>query len=370
MKKGLFKKTMAIVLSYVIGTVTIAATTSLQSNASNVTEHQSNVVETFDEYSHANVESQTTTVTTLHTKQPIETTSTNVTTIDIAPPYGYTTTTTPGSALRCSTNEVDLKAGEREGVGLYFGNGQPFGGALAEFDVDDPSIALVQTSDVPYEFYVIGISEGRTGMTIIDPINKYRTRLYVNVTGETPEDFGSGMRITVDSMPSKLEYNVGINEELDFTGGVFSIEYENADNDTITAVDKLSMTDPKSDAYINTSAFNSLLPGTYPIFISFNHKIYNCWDVYVFYVTVSNKPAPVKGDINGNGTIDIDDATTVLSIYANACAGIDVQNEVDSIADTDVNGDGITDIADATCILTYYAHNMAGITCTWEDVIN
>lgn len=297
-----------------------------------------------------------------------ETTTTTVPTANIDPPIGYTTTRGPGEALKCSEYEINIKAGERWHAGLYFGNGDPFDGAIADFDIDDPNIAVVQTSDVPHEFYVVGISEGRTGITIIDPIHRYRTRMYVNVTGETPEDMGSGMRITIDSMPSKLEY--ARLEDIDLTGGVLSIEFDNADNETVKMEDKLSMTDAKSDMYIDTSAFNPFLPGTYPIIISVNNPIYGCWDVCVFYATVSNPPQPVKGDINGDGTIGIDDATLVLSIYANSCAGIDMQDEGNDTAYADINGDGDVDITDATCILNYYAHNMAGLPCTWEDFIN
>lgn len=297
-----------------------------------------------------------------------ETATTTVPTANIDPPNGYTTTTVPGGALKCSEYEINIKAGERWHAGLYFGNGDPFDGAIADFDIDDPNIAVVQTSDVPHEFYVVGISEGRTGITIIDPIHRYRTRMYVNVTGETPEDMGSGMRITIDSMPSKLEY--ARLEDIDLTGGVLSIEFDNADNETVKMEDKLSMTDAKSDMYIDTSAFNPFLPGTYPIIISVNNPIYGCWDVCVFYATVSNPPQPVKGDINGDGTIGIEDATLVLSIYANSCAGIDMQDEGNDTAYADINGDGDVDITDATCILNYYAHNMAGLPCTWEDFIN
>lgn len=298
-----------------------------------------------------------------------EITTTTVPTANIDPPIGYTTTTVPpGEALKCSEYEINIKAGERWHAGLYFGNGDPFDGAIADFDIDDPNIAVVQTSDVPHEFYVVGISEGRTGITIIDPIHKYRTRMYVNVTGETPEDMGSGMRITIDSMPSKLEY--ARLEDIDLTGGVLSIEFDNADNETVKMEDKLSMTDAKSDMYIDTSAFNPFLPGTYPIIISVNNPIYGCWDVCVFYATVSNPPQPVKGDINGDGTIGIDDATLVLRIYANSCAGIDMQNEENDTVYADINGDGDVDITDATCILNYYAHNMAGLPCTWEDITN
>lgn len=275
----------------------------------------------------------TTTVLTTTTELPTITTfSTNnsvikTTTVSTST-YGnnnlYTTTTAVGAAIMCSENEINIKAGQRWHAALYFGNGEPFDGAMAEFQVHDPSIAVVQTSDVPHEFYVIGISEGQTSITIIDPINKYRTELYVNVTGETPEDFGSGMKITVDSMPTKLEY--ALYEDIDLTGGTFSIEYVDADNQTIKMVDNLSMTDSISSFYINTSAFDrSLKAGTYPIIISANSPIYGCWDVYVFYVTISD-PSNTS-DIATTTTTSI---TTYTALTTTTSNGIMCQvNEIE-----------------------------------------
>lgn len=47
-----------------------------------------------------------------------------------------------------------------------------------------------------------------------------------------------------------------------------------------------------------------------------------------------------------------------------------MQNEENDTVYADINGDGDVDITDATCILNYYAHNMAGLPCTWEDITN
>lgn len=69
-----------------------------------------------------------------------------------------------------------------------------------------------------------------------------------------------------------------------------------------------------------------------------------------------------KGDVTGDGKLDISDATAALTIYAKQLANLDTSefSEVQKKA-ADMDEDGIIDISDSTAILTVYARNIAGL---------
>lgn len=76
------------------------------------------------------------------------------------------------------------------------------------------------------------------------------------------------------------------------------------------------------------------------------------------------------GDIDGSASIDLSDASAVLSVYAQNAAGLTLDGYTDAqLAAADVNGDGISDLGDASCILSYYAKNAAGLNPTWEEIL-
>ena len=270
-------------------------------------------------------------------------------------------TTATVQGIKLSESTVTISAGQRFGLGVTLYDGSDYGGALVNAVSDNPAVAIAQYSDIPYSFYIVGVSEGTAHFTVYDRVYGSTAELDVTVTAsETGEEF-HGLEITIDSLPDKLTYNIG--EELDLTGGVFSaVAYESMTDPDSTQhllIDKAEMTEYN----VITDAFDSTTPGTYPIIISKNHNIYGGWDVEVFYVTVSG-----TGDINSDGTVDISDASNVLSIYAMAAAGMEIAFE--NAAAADINGDGKADLTDAGLILTYYAKTAAGISCTWDDIIS
>ncbi len=69
-----------------------------------------------------------------------------------------------------------------------------------------------------------------------------------------------------------------------------------------------------------------------------------------------------KGDVTGDGKLDISDSTAALMIYAKQLAGLDASefSEVQKKA-ADMDENGIIDISDSTAILTNYAKNIAGL---------
>ena len=76
------------------------------------------------------------------------------------------------------------------------------------------------------------------------------------------------------------------------------------------------------------------------------------------------------GDFDGNDSIDVDDAVSVLTFYAKAAAGVasieDISDEQFNAADIDF--DGSITVQDAVYILTYYAQTSAGLEPSWADI--
>ncbi|MGN0592589.1 MAG: dockerin type I domain-containing protein [Ruminococcus sp.] len=67
-------------------------------------------------------------------------------------------------------------------------------------------------------------------------------------------------------------------------------------------------------------------------------------------------------DVDADEEVTIDDAITVLGIYATSASGADLGEAQQSVLDiADATGDGIIDINDATLILTAYAKKGAGL---------
>ncbi len=83
----------------------------------------------------------------------------------------------------------------------------------------------------------------------------------------------------------------------------------------------------------------------------------------------------LKGDVNLDGVVDIDDGRLVLSYYANQSAGIDFSfhegsaENAEALINADVDGDGVVSLADARYILIYYAQYSAGLSAAWESII-
>ena len=87
------------------------------------------------------------------------------------------------------------------------------------------------------------------------------------------------------------------------------------------------------------------------------------------FVSLGDAPM-VTGDINGDGTIDISDATIILMMYAYSAAGMDMSEYTEEqLIAADIDGDGKVSISDATYILTYYAQNAAGLNPSWEGIL-
>lgn len=88
-----------------------------------------------------------------------------------------------------------------------------------------------------------------------------------------------------------------------------------------------------------------------------------------FTVTVPEKTGE-KGDVDGNGTVAVEDAVLVLTYYAQKSAGLnpDTDEQFANIMLGDIDGDGIISVEDAVSILTYYARQSAGLQPDWDTI--
>jgi hypothetical protein len=92
-----------------------------------------------------------------------------------------------------------------------------------------------------------------------------------------------------------------------------------------------------------------------------------------------------KGDANLDGAVGLDDASEVLSYYAQTAAGLDASFTQDEdlnlfayyLADVDTESTaGVdtdtaqVDLEDASHILSYYAQTAAGLSPDWETILS
>ena len=82
------------------------------------------------------------------------------------------------------------------------------------------------------------------------------------------------------------------------------------------------------------------------------------------------QPDTGHGDIDGDGTVSVEDAQTALIAYVNSIIGLESGLTEQQMRAADVNGDGQVSAEDAQFILIYYARvTLAGEAVTWEDVL-
>ncbi|MCI7421667.1 MAG: hypothetical protein MSA57_00295 [Ruminococcus sp.] len=77
------------------------------------------------------------------------------------------------------------------------------------------------------------------------------------------------------------------------------------------------------------------------------------------------------GDFDGNDSIDVDDAVSVLTFYAKTAAGLASTEDLNSnqLYAADIDTDGSITVQDAVYILTYYAQTSAGLEPSWTDIV-
>lgn len=152
-------------------------------------------------------------------------------------------------------------------------------------------------------------------------------------------------------------------------------EVDNSDDTTLLVMMAIDLdTDTISDAKYSNIALSDCEPiatadGYIKWYITDSEKttlfsvdpdaLFTCEDDFI--LAESLDPA-IPGDVDGNNTVELTDATIVLTIYAKSAVNISLdETEKSQMAAADVNQDGVIDLADATEILSIYARNAAGL---------
>ncbi len=99
------------------------------------------------------------------------------------------------------------------------------------------------------------------------------------------------------------------------------------------------------------------VPETIPVNIAASQEVQN--------LVVVLEKAFAKGDVNADNTVNISDATLILTHYANTAASLSSGLTEAQLSAGDTDEDGSITITDATAILTYYAQTAAGLNPEW-----
>ncbi len=86
-------------------------------------------------------------------------------------------------------------------------------------------------------------------------------------------------------------------------------------------------------------------------------------------VAINSAPKIALGDVNGSGTIDSSDASSILEFYARQSTGSTTLFTSEQESAADVNNDFRADASDASCILAYYSYISTGGTLSLKDYI-
>ena len=97
----------------------------------------------------------------------------------------------------------------------------------------------------------------------------------------------------------------------------------------------------------------------------------NAVQITVEVKPVSTQPEPLRGDVNSDGTVSVEDAQLTLRAYTQRIAGNEMGLSKAQIKAADITGDGELSVDDAQYILRYYTEKyVAGKdTLTWDDLL-
>ncbi len=233
----------------------------------------------------------------------------------------------------------------------YMNNDVTYGFVYAE----DPKGAY-KNGDVSYELSS-GLSHRPTGIVVLDRgvcssyaelVNRYTSLVReqgLSSTLESVERYGQ------DHVWNAVGLDTGTENEkwyyMDLSNRTYLIGYQNS---IFTSNPEMFAYDPELEANED---------GTYTVTLA-SGKVINIQSADAELVTV-------KGDVNGDGSVMINDATAVLTMYAYKAAGMETTGNT---AAADVDGNGTVDITDATAILTYYAQYSAGMNPDWDELLD
>ena len=78
----------------------------------------------------------------------------------------------------------------------------------------------------------------------------------------------------------------------------------------------------------------------------------------------------LKGDVDEDGMVSVNDAVMLLTYYAKSSAGLQPNKDAtyQSIFNGDIDGDKLISVNDAVAVLTYYAKSSAGLKPDWSNL--
>lgn len=87
--------------------------------------------------------------------------------------------------------------------------------------------------------------------------------------------------------------------------------------------------------------------------------------------TTPNTSAGLRGDVNENGTVDVEDAQLALNAYVASMAGLETNLSESQVKAADVNENNDVSVDDAQNILIYYVNNtLSGNPMSWDSILN
>lgn len=210
--------------------------------------------------------------------------------------------------------------------------------------------------------------------------NEVNGAVIVNV----PEDTVADVLITFTSpeVTDEIYYNSHIeggqsgsfaiegrdNTELDYRNYKISIELTGGEyNITSFAItDEITVPDVNDnpDSYVEY-VYNFTIDGE-------NFSGFKDWDIVSEKDNIKNIAVHldniIMGDIDGNGVIDANDASCILSEYALLSTGSIGDFSSRQNVQADVNKDDIINSNDASKILAYYSVNSTGGSASWDEI--
>ncbi|MGN0631122.1 MAG: dockerin type I domain-containing protein, partial [Ruminococcus sp.] len=151
---------------------------------------------------------------------------------------------------------------------------------------------------------------------------------------EIADKYYEGATVAIDNGEARIDYSPAIFYPCD---------------SELTGLTGLSL----EELYRLRDEIDALYENDNVIFCYSNHEVATSPKVFMF-----NMLDPYICDIDGNGKVDISDASQILASYSQTATGILKAAETDSM---DVNDDGTADAQDASYILSCYAETAAGI---------
>ena len=84
----------------------------------------------------------------------------------------------------------------------------------------------------------------------------------------------------------------------------------------------------------------------------------------------ASDPAPLRGDLTGDGDVSVEDAQLTLKAYTERIAGNDMDLTAEQIRAADIDGNGEISVEDAQWLLKYYTEkHVAKKDITWDDIL-